>query len=78
MKTDKQALLEVQHGKPVQDILKESLTRHRCRRNITMLVGVDLDVSDATIYNWCDQLGIDISEYRRPADASEPTSEAAK
>ena len=78
MKTDRQALLEALRGKPVEDILKESLEQYRGRRNMAMLVGLDLDVSDATVYNWCDQLGIDIAEYRRPADAPEPTSEAAK
>ena len=75
-KTDRQALLEVQHGKPVKDILLESLAKHRGQRNMTMLVGIELSVSNATIYNWCDQLGIDIAGYRRPSDAVSPGQEA--
>ena len=31
-----------------------------------MLVSVDLGISDATLYRWCEQLGIDIGKYRRP------------
>ena len=31
-----------------------------------MLVAVDLEVTDATVYRWCEELGIDIDEYRRP------------
>ena len=66
MKTDKQMLLEIQHGKPVEDILRESFAAHQGRRNMAMLVAVDLEVSDATIYNWCEDLGINIDDYRRP------------
>ena len=65
MKTDKQMLLEFQHGKPVEEILRDSLVAHRGRRNMAILVAADLGVSDATIYNWCEDLDINIDEYRR-------------
>ncbi len=34
-----------------------------------MLVAVDLEVADATVYRWCEELGIDIDEYRRATPA---------
>ena len=40
MKTDRQMLLEIQHGKPVEELLRECLSTHRGRRNLAMLVGV--------------------------------------
>ena len=69
MKTDKQMLLEVQRGKAVEEILRESLAAHRGQRNMTMLVAVELGVSDATVYNWCEDLGINIDDYRRATEA---------
>ena len=68
MKTDKQTLLEFQHGgKPWEEILRETLERHRGDRNQVAHVAISLGLSVATVYNWCNDLGIDIDEYRRPA-----------
>ena len=64
MKTDKQALLEAQQGKPIELVLREALERHRGKKLLVALAGIDLGVSDATFYNWCDQLNIDIDEYK--------------
>ena len=69
MNTDKQVLLETQHGKPVKAILEETLAKFAGRKSMAALVGIELGVTGATIYNWCDQLGIDIAGYRRPVDA---------
>ena len=33
------------------------------------LAAIDLGVTDATLYQWCREFGIDIDEYRRPVDA---------
>ena len=44
-----------------------ALRKFRGRRNMLMLVSVELEVSDATVYRWCEDLGIDIDEYRRQA-----------
>ncbi len=67
MKTDRQALLEAQRGQSIETIVREALEKYRGRRNMVMLVSVDLEISDATLYRWCDDLGINIREYREPA-----------
>ncbi len=64
MKTDRQHLLEIQRRKPIADIVRETLERHRGKKLLVALAGIDLGVSDATFYNWCDQLNIDIDEYK--------------
>ena len=68
MKTDRQMLLEIQHGRSVEELLRNALETHRGRRNLTMLVALNLELSNATVYNWCADLGIDIDEYRRPSE----------
>ena len=67
MKTDKQTVLELQRRSPIEDILRDAFEAHRGQKHMMMLVAVDLGVTDATLYNWCSDLGIDIDEYRRPA-----------
>ena len=70
MKTDRQTLLEMQHQKPIADILRETLEQYRGQKQQVTLTSLDLGVTDATIYNWCHDLGIDIEQYRdrqRPA-----------
>ena len=67
MRTTVQEMLEAQHQKGIWDIVSGALKVHRGRRNMVGLVAVYLGVSDATVYNWCSDLGIDIDEYRRPA-----------
>ncbi len=74
MRTTVQEMLEAQHQKDIRDIVSGALKVHRGRRNMGGLVAVYLGVSDATVYNWCETLGIDIDEYRRPA--ATPTEEA--
>ena len=67
MKTDKQELLEIRHGgKPWGRILRDTLEEYRGHRNQVARVAVALNLSNATVYNWCRDLGIDIDEYRRP------------
>ena len=67
MKTDRQTVLELQRAKPIVEILREALEKNRGKRFQVTLVALDLGVTDATLYNWCDDLGIDINEYRRVA-----------
>ena len=69
-KSPTQEKLEAQRHQDIRDIVVGSLSKYRGRRNMLMLVSVDLEISDATLYRWCDDLGIGIDEYRRPpADA---------
>ena len=55
----------------------DSLRQHRGLRNMVMLVSVDLEITDTTLYRWCEDLGIDIDEYRRPAKAAQGVKERA-
>ena len=63
-KSPTQEKLEAQRGKPIETVLHEALERHRGKKLLAALAGIDLGVSDATVYNWCNQLGIDIDDYR--------------
>ena len=67
MKTDRQTVLELQRSKPIEEILREALENNRGSKFLMTHVALDLQVTDATVYNWCSDLGIDIDEYRRPA-----------
>ena len=67
LKSYTQQKLEAQRGGDIREIVIESLRQHRGLRNMVMLVSVDLEITDTTLYRWCDELGIDIDEYRRPA-----------
>ena len=67
MKTDRQALLEAQRAKPIEDIVREALGKYLGRKSQVTLAALDMGITDASVYNWCEQLGIDIAEYRRPA-----------
>ena len=67
MRTTVQEILEAQHQKGIREIVSDALKLHRGRRNMVGLAAVDLGVTDATVYNWCRDLGIDIHEYRRPS-----------
>ena len=70
-KSPTQEKLEAQRQQDIRDIVIASLTRYRGKRNMLMLVAVDLEISDATFYRWCRDLGIDIDDYRHPAPVTE-------
>ena len=65
-KSPTQLMLEAQQHRGITDIVTTSLETHRQRRNLVVLVAMDLGVSTVTLYRWCADLGIDIDEYRRP------------
>ena len=69
-KTLLQQNLELVYGQSIEDLLKSSLSTRRGQKGLPNLVAADLGLSDATFYNWCREFGIDIDEYRRPAEAS--------
>ena len=62
-----QEKLELQRGKPIQDLLREALEAYRGHKGLPYLVAADIGISDGTLYQWCREFGIDIDEYRRPA-----------
>ena len=65
-KSPTQEKLEAQRDQDIREIITGVLEKYRGQRNQMMLVAVDLEVTDATVYRWCSELGIDIDEYRRP------------
>ena len=65
MKSPTQEKLEAQRHQDIREIVAGSLDKYRGRKNFLMLVALDLEVSDATIYRWCEDLDINIDEYRR-------------
>ncbi len=67
VKSPTQEKLEAQRQSDIRSIIIATLTRYRGRRNMVLLVAVDLEITDTTLYRWCSDLGIDIDEYRRPA-----------
>ena len=67
-KTDRQVILELQHGKTIEAVLRDTLAKFRGRKSYVALSAIDLGLSDATLYGWCEELGIDIKEYRGPTD----------
>ena len=78
VKSPTQEKLEAQRNQDIRDIVLSALRKFRGRRNMLMLVSVELEVSDATVYRWCDDLGIDIDEYRRSAPDAEKAAEEAR
>ena len=67
MKTDRQVVLELQRSKPIEQVIREALERNMGKKSQVTLAALDLGITDATFYNWCTDLGIDIEEYRDPS-----------
>ena len=66
-KTPTQEKLEAQRSKGMADILREGLEGRRGQKHMVTMAAMDLGVTDATLYQWCREFGIDINEYRRAA-----------
>ena len=69
MKTDRQTLLELQREKPIDQVVRDALEETRGQRFQVAQAALDLGITDATLYNWCSDLGINIYDYRRPAES---------
>ena len=76
-KTPKQELLELQMGKPIEQILRDALGRFRGRHNVA-LAALSLGLATGTVYNWCSQMGIDVGEYRSREEPDRAEIEALK
>ena len=68
-KTPTQEKLGAQRNKGMADILREALEgrRGQGQKHFFTIAAMDLGVTDATLYQWCREFGIDINEYRRAA-----------
>ena len=69
-RTPTQSKLEVQRGRGIEEILKSSLNAYRGQKHMVTLIALDLGVTDATLYNWCREFGIDVDDYRCPSTSS--------
>ena len=63
-KTPTMEKLEAQRQTEIGQLVRDALDRHRGDKNMVMLVALDLGVTDATVYNWCGRLRIDVEDYR--------------
>ena len=66
-KSPTQEKLEAQRNQDIRDVVVGAFRKFEGRRNMLVLVAADLEVTGTTLYRWCETLGIDINEYRRPA-----------
>ena len=67
--TPTQEKLQAERGQDIAGVLRSALESRRTQKHMVTLAAIDLGVTDATLYQWCRELGIDIDEYRRPVDA---------
>ena len=77
LKSYTQQKLEAQRDGDIRDIVTGTLLKYQGCKNMVMLVGVDLGITSTTLYRWCEDLGIDIDEYRRPTKAAQGVKERA-
>lgn len=67
-KTPTQEKLEAQRHKDIKDIVMGALEKYRGQqKHLAALAAIELDISDAALYRWCRDLGINIDDYRLPA-----------
>ena len=77
-KTPTQEKLEAQRSKGMADILREALEDRRGQKHMVTIAAMDLGVTDATLYQWCREFGIDINDYRRPTVEAEKAAQAVR
>ena len=65
LKSYTQQMLEAQRNGDIREIVVAAFRQAQGHRNMVMMVAVDLGITAATLYRWCDNLGIDINEYRK-------------
>ena len=64
MRTVNQRLLEAEHCKKIFEIITSALEAHRGQPSLVLRASMDLGVTGTTLYNWCNALGITVSDYR--------------
>ena len=68
-KTTKQQLIEARNpGKNIREVIEDIMKSRQGQRLLVTRTAVDMDISDATLYQWCRDLGIDIEGYQRPKE----------
>jgi transcriptional regulator with XRE-family HTH domain len=65
-KTREQERLESLKGKPIRQVIVDALEARRGQKNLVQAVAIDLEVSDGTVYAWCREFAIKVSDYAYP------------
>ena len=77
-KTPMQEKLEAQRGKDIAEVLRDALETRRGQKHMVTIAAMELGVTDATLYQWCREFGIDINDYRRPTMGAEKAAQEAR
>ena len=67
-----QEKLEVQFGKDIRSVLVDALEARRGQTHFVARAALDLGITNATVYQWCREFGINIEPYRRPLADPDP------
>ena len=62
--TDRQTVLELQHGKPIKEIITDLLKAHPGEHLFAARVALEMNISTGTLYKWALEMDIDLNEYR--------------
>ena len=63
MKTDKQEILELRHGRPIRELVISALEKHQGGKFHLAYSALELDITPNTLRNWASRMGIDLNEY---------------
>ena len=65
-KTTTQQLIEAQNpGESIREVIEDVMKSRQGQRLLVSRAAIDMNISDATIYQWCRDLGIIVEGYRR-------------
>ena len=64
--TDRQTVLELQHGMPIREIITDLLEAHRGEHLFAARVALEMNIAPGTLYKWAESMEIDLNEYRKP------------
>ena len=76
-KTHRQQLLELRHGMPLEDFIRQTLEENRGRYDIVAASARKCDVGPEPFRGWCHDLGIDIDDYRRTEPVAHTNDESS-
>ena len=77
-KTDRQQLLELQHGKTIEELMEEAVDKHRGKRHSLTHAALELGLASLTFRKWADKFGVDIEMKYGDENAGGETQEEGK
>ena len=75
-KTDRQQLLELQHGKPIKQFLEEAFEKPQGERHSLAAATLDLELAAVTFRNWAEQFGVDLKKRYEAENGAGETGDA--